>query len=82
MNKRKGSMAPMSDLLETIRQAVVTSKHSRYAISKSSGIDQGALCRLVHGQQTVTLETFERLADALDLEIIVRPKGGKRKKGR
>jgi transcriptional regulator with XRE-family HTH domain len=71
----------MADLLDAIREAIDASGETRYVISKRSGVSQAQLSRLAHGQQGVSIVTAERLADALDLEIILRPKRRTRRKG-
>jgi transcriptional regulator with XRE-family HTH domain len=64
----------MSRILQTIRQAIRESTHSRYAISKALGIDQGQLSKLMKGEAGLSLERIEQLADFFDLEIIIRPR--------
>ena len=72
-------MQVMERVLEQIRRAIRKSGQSRYAISKKSGVEQSALSRLMSGERGLSLEAVEKLADALDVEIIIRPK---RRKGR
>ncbi|TVQ32435.1 MAG: XRE family transcriptional regulator [Phycisphaeraceae bacterium] len=62
------------DLTESIRKAISASGESRYAISKRSGLAESQLSRLVRGLNTPSLETVERIAEALDMEIILRPR--------
>jgi plasmid maintenance system antidote protein VapI len=57
-----------------IVKAIAESGMSRYAIAKSSGIDQSTLSRMVNGNGWLSRDAFDRLADALGLEIIIRPK--------
>lgn len=64
----------MSDLLDAIRQAIEASDKSRYRIAQQSGIEQSALSRLMSGERGLGVESIEKLADVLGLEIIVRPK--------
>jgi transcriptional regulator with XRE-family HTH domain len=64
----------MTKLLETVRKAIEASGKTRYAIHKATGIDQGQLSRLMKGQTGLSLESLEKLADFLGLEIIVRTK--------
>ena len=53
---------------------------SRYAISKATGITQPQLSRLMHKKSGLSIESLERLADFLELEIVIRPK--ERSKGK
>ncbi|NLE29403.1 MAG: helix-turn-helix transcriptional regulator [Phycisphaerae bacterium] len=69
----------MSKILQQIRDAIETGGKTRYRISKETGIDQGQLSKLMAGLSGVSYEALERLAECLDLEIIIRPK---RKKGK
>jgi len=64
----------VSQLLKTIRKAIEASGTSRYAIHKATGIDQGQLSKLMKGQAGLSLESLEKLADFLGLEIILRTK--------
>ena len=70
----------MSTLLDQIRDRIERSGKSRYAIWKATGITQGHLSRLMTGEAGLSLDTLERIADYLGLEIIIRPK--RRRKGR
>ena len=69
----------MATILDDLRRAVETSNETRYRIAKDSGINASQLSRLVRGERGLNLETAERLADYLGLEIIVRPKRRARK---
>ncbi len=64
----------MSKLNERIRKAIEASKLSRYAIAKQSGVSASMLCRFMARQRELSTEAIEKLADALALEIIIRPK--------
>jgi transcriptional regulator with XRE-family HTH domain len=74
----------MSQIFDTIRKAIEASDKTRYRLSKETGIDQAQLSRLMSGKEGVSVENLERLAEALDLEIIIRSKTAARKqrKGR
>jgi len=69
----------MAKMIEQIRRALEASGKTRYRISQESGISQGQLSRLVSGERGLTVDTLERLAECLGLEITIRPK--RRKKG-
>lgn len=64
----------MSKLLDTMRKAIEASGKTRYVIHKATGIDQGQLSKLMKGQAGLSLDSLEKLADFLGLEIILRPK--------
>ncbi len=65
----------MTLILKAIRRAIRESGQSRYAIAKAVGIDQGHLSKLMKGRAGLSLESVEKLAEFLDLEIIVQKKG-------
>ncbi len=64
----------MSLIFDTIRSAIQTSPKTRYRLWKETGVDQAQLSRLVAGQKCVSLDNLERLAEALGLEIVIRPR--------
>ncbi len=68
----------MSRIIEIVRKTMETSGKTRYQIWQETGIDQSHLRKVLSGEARLSYENLERLAEALDLEIIVRPK--KRKK--
>jgi len=73
-------MAPSLPIMENmkmtftdqIRQAVLESGLSRYAIWKATGIDQGALCKFVHGERGLSCESLDKLAEVIGLQVVVR----------
>ncbi|MEP0846411.1 MAG: helix-turn-helix transcriptional regulator [Phycisphaerae bacterium] len=67
----------MAELLNMMRKAMETSGQSRYRISKETGIAESVLSRFMSGETALTVETAERLADYLGLEIVLRPKRGR-----
>ena len=69
----------MSRTLKALRQAVLSSEKSRYRIAIESRVSAGQLSRLVHGKRGLSVESAERLAMALGMEIkvMVRPRGAK-----
>jgi len=64
----------MSKLLDEIREAIKASDKTRYRLSKETAIPQSQLSRLMTGEKGVSFDALERLAEALGLEIIIRPK--------
>lgn len=69
----------MAKLTESIRAAVRTSDQTSYAIAKGAGVARSQLSRLLSGESGMTVDTIERIAEYLELEITIAPKGGNRK---
>jgi len=67
-------MAKRKPLSEQLRDAVRNADVSRYRISQDTGITEGQLCRFVHGQSRLSLDTIDLLAEYLELEVVRRPK--------
>lgn len=57
-------------LSNQIRHAVEDCGHSRYAISKATGIDQATLSRFMSRERGLPMNTLDVLADYLDLKVI------------
>jgi transcriptional regulator with XRE-family HTH domain len=71
-------MLAMGDVMKRLRNAMKTSGKTRYQLWKETGIDQSHLAKLLHGEVGLSVENLERLAAALDLEIVIRPAKRKR----
>lgn len=69
----------MGKLTTAISEAVQASDESAYAIAKGSGVARSQVSRMMRGQSGMTADSIERLADYLELEIVVRPKQRARK---
>ena len=69
----------MAQVLDEIRVAIKASGKTRYRIAKDLEISQAQLSRLMSGERGLSIEALERLADYLELEIVIRPK--RRRKG-
>lgn len=54
---------------DQLRAAVDASGMSRYAICRAIGMNQGAMSRFMSGKSGVSLETVDKLAELLGLEI-------------
>jgi len=65
---------------DQVRKAVLESGLSRYELWKRTGIDQATLCRFVHGQGGLSTKGFDKLAEVLGLQVVVRKRGRKGKK--
>ncbi len=72
----------MTNVLDSLRRAIEASVETPYAIAKGSGVNKSQLSRLLSGERGLSIESAERLADYLGLEIILRPKRRKRKAGK
>lgn len=64
----------MGQLTKAIAEAVKASDQSPYAIAKGADVARSQLSRLLSGERGLNTETIERLADYLELEIVIRPK--------
>jgi len=64
----------MAELLSMMRNAIEASGQSRYRISKETGIAESVLSRFMSGETALAVETAERLADYLGLELVLRRK--------
>jgi len=67
-------MAKQKPLSEQLRDAVKNAGVSRYRIAQETGITEGQLCRFVHGQSRLSLDTIDLLAENLELEVVPRRK--------
>ena len=61
-----------------LRQAIIKSGLSQYELGDLSGVNRAQINRFVRGERTLTLESAEKIVDALGLEL--KPKA--HKKGR
>jgi transcriptional regulator with XRE-family HTH domain len=59
-----------------IRNAIENCGETRYSISKATGIAQSTLSRFMDSERGLPMKTLNRLAEYLDLHIVV---GKKRK---
>ena len=80
MTKASGIVSAMSVVYDAIRKVIAKSGKTRYRLWQETDISQAQLCEFVHGRRGMSIENLEKLAEALGLEITVRP--AKRKKGR
>jgi transcriptional regulator with XRE-family HTH domain len=71
----------MAKLTDAIRSAINASDQTAYAIAKGAGVARSQLSRLLSGERGLSVDTIERLADYLGLQITIEPKG-KTTKGR
>jgi hypothetical protein len=62
-------------LIELIQRAIRDCGKSRYRLSQETGIDQAVLCRFLQGKSSLTLGSVDRVLDAMNLEVVIRPRG-------
>jgi len=67
-------MGDMAKIYEQLRRAIESGDKTRYRLWQETGVDQGQLARFMAGESGLSVESTERLAEALGLEIVVRPK--------
>jgi transcriptional regulator with XRE-family HTH domain len=67
-------MGMMNVIYEQLRKAIEASRKTRYQLWQETDIDQGQLSRFMAGGAGLSVENIEKLAEALGLEIIIRPK--------
>lgn len=68
----------MASILQQVRKAIESGGKTRYRLSKETGIAQSQLSRLMTGEEGLSVENLERLADALGLEVVLRPVAGRK----
>jgi transcriptional regulator with XRE-family HTH domain len=56
-------------LSEQIRQAIRASGMTQYRICKEIGIKQPSMTRFMNGQAWLSMQTLDKIADLLDLNI-------------
>jgi len=69
----------MSEILQQLRREMDSSDESRSSIARGSGVSPGQLSRFASGERGLSIESAEKLADYLGLEIILRPRRRGRK---
>ena len=56
-------------ITEILRQAIEDSGYSQNQLSILSGVNRAQINRFVSGERTLTLESAEKIAEALELEL-------------
>lgn len=64
----------ISNFLSTLRLRRKAKKHKQRDIARWSGITQAELSNIENGRVDLRISTLKRIADALDLKMIVIPK--------
>ena len=62
---------------DQIRQAIGDSGETRYRIAQETGLNEAALGKFFHGERGLSLDSLDKLAEYLGLEVVT-----KRRKGR
>ena len=62
---------------DQIRRAIGDSGETRYRIAQETGLNEAALGKFFHGERGLSLDSLDKLADYLGLEVVI-----KRRKGR
>ena len=55
---------------EQLRRIVRECEETRYRISQETGIGEAALSKFVHGERGLSLESLDKLAALLRLEVV------------
>ena len=56
---------------DEVRQAIRDCGLTRYAISKASGVTQGALARFMAGERGMALKTLDKIAPVIGVRLVV-----------
>ena len=72
-------MSSMSQILDELKRKIQASGKSRYALSKETGIEESALSRFMAGTRGLSIDSIEKLVEALGCEIVLRKR---KRKGR
>jgi len=59
-------------LSDQLRRAIANCGQTRYQIAQATGIGQAALSRFVHGERGLSLESIDKLAEYLHLEVVMK----------
>ena len=72
------------ELVDTLREAIQAAigKGDTYkGIGERAGVDPAAVWRFVKGERSIDIVIAAKLADALDLELKLKPKARRKRKG-
>ena len=76
-HQNRATIPSMSNVFEQLRRAVERNPKTWSQLSREAGLEPAAMCRFVHRKTGLTVESVEKLARALRLELTLRPKGRK-----
>jgi len=57
---------------EQLRDRITTSQLSPYELAEASGVDRSVLSRFLTGKRSLTLDTVDKLAEVLKLQLEAR----------
>lgn len=57
---------------ERIKATIQEREMSAYAVAKAAGINTAVVLRFLSGERSISLATAEKMAEALDLELVAR----------
>ena len=64
-------------LSDQIRKAIADSEHTRYRIAQETGINEGGLNEFFHGRRGLSLNSLDKLAEFLGLEVVTKKRKGR-----
>jgi transcriptional regulator with XRE-family HTH domain len=70
MGKRGTDRPPT--ISERLKLAMEASGLTPYALAKASGVNASAIQRFLHGERSLKLESVDRIAAALGLDLVAR----------
>jgi transcriptional regulator with XRE-family HTH domain len=59
-------------LSDQLRRIIVESGVSRYQLARETGVQESALSRFVSGERGLTMDSIDKVAEALELEVVVK----------
>ena len=57
------------NIVDTLREAIEESGYTKTQLAELSGVDKGQISRFVNEERTLTLESAEKIAKVLKLEL-------------
>jgi DNA-binding Xre family transcriptional regulator len=67
-----GEKAEAQHAADQLRAAIEASELSDYELARRAGVAQSALSRFMTGERSLSLETFEKVCVALELEVVLK----------
>jgi hypothetical protein len=61
-----------ASFIDQVRRAVMLSGMSRYELARESDVSEAVLCRFVNGKAGLSMESFNKVADVLGMEVVAR----------
>ena len=58
-----------NNIVEALREAIDKSELNKTQLAELSGVDKGQISRFVNEERTLTLESAEKIAEVLKLEL-------------